>query len=201
MDEVEIYRQLFKAMLSNLQTQLVDVREDDMFKRPGPGMNPIGWNYWHLLRIWDLDLNWMVKGQKPGEDAWHRGGFTEKSGYNPDGKGFRGSGVGFGYSDAEVDEMNIDSDVLREYQRQLEVETEEYLASVTVEELGREFPNMARPGEMTSVRGRFQQTIGHSWNHIGELRYAKGILGYPDAANPGTRRQRAHAAREDGTHQ
>jgi hypothetical protein len=184
-NEAEIYRQQFKMMLDNLQTQLADVPEDEMFKRPGPHLNPVGWNYWHLLRVWDLDLNWMAKGQKPTEDAWHRGSFTEKSGYNPEGKGRNGVGIGVGYSDAEVDELNFSSEILREYQQRLEAETEEYLSNATNEDFSRELQNPSRPGETTTVGQRFQHAVGHSWNHIGELRYAKGLLGRPDATYPG----------------
>ena len=56
-----------------------EVPADKLHARPGPHLNPVGWNYWHALRVWDLDINWQIKGQSPTEDAWHRGDFTTKS--------------------------------------------------------------------------------------------------------------------------
>lgn len=185
MNEAEIYQQQFQAMIDNLNVMVADVPDDEMFKRPGPHLNPVGWNYWHLLRIWDLDLNCIAKGQPLDGDAWHRGGYTEKSGYNPDGKGRAGLGLGVGYSDAEVDEMNFSSAILNAYQQQLEAETEEFLSNASAEDFERALESPSRPGEPTSVRIRMQHAIGHCWNHIGELRYAKGVLGRPDATYPG----------------
>lgn len=172
-------------MSNMLDRQIDDVPDSLLHKRPGRSQNPVGWNYWHLLRIWDLDLNWYINGQEPGEDAWHRGNFTEKSGYDPVGKGLRGSGLGVGYSDAEVDEVQMSKDVLQEYQRQLLDETVKYLGSASQDELHRELSSPLNPEQTSCCAERMQHIVSHSWNHIGELRYAKGMLGHVDATYPG----------------
>src|SRR6185437_6075667 len=121
-----------------VEKQVVELPEDLFQQRPGQSLNPVSFSYFHLLRVWDLDLNWVIKGQGAEGDAWHRGGFSEKAGYTPDGKGTRGLGIGTGFTDAEVDAMRISRDVLHAYQQQLIAETREYLNGADDAELNRE---------------------------------------------------------------
>ena len=137
MDAQEAYISQIRMMTDEINAMFDDVPEDILHKRPGPGLNPIGWNYWHLLRIWDGWLNVRIGGRDASEDTWHRGNYAEKSGYNPDGKGAGGLGTGMGYSDAEVDEVQIPLSIIQEYQRQLQEETEAYLRQADEAELNR----------------------------------------------------------------
>lgn len=185
MKEADVYLEQVEALSDFLELQLADVPQDKLHQRPGPHQNTVGWNYWHLLRIWDMDLNGVAKGLKPEEDAWHRGDFTAKTGYNPDGKGLRGSGLGVGYTDDEVDELQMELSTLKEYHDMLLAETRDYLASVDPEELRREIPHPFRPNQKTKIGKQIQHLISHSYNHGGELRYAKGLLGIHDPTYPG----------------
>src|SRR5690348_4872219 len=97
MGMADVYLSQFQSMSNFIDNQVVDVPEDVFHRRPGSSLNPISFSYFHLLRVWDVDLNWIVKGLGPKNDAWHRGGFAEKSGYSPDGKGVRGMGIGTGF--------------------------------------------------------------------------------------------------------
>lgn len=183
MDEAAVYLTQIKTFSDFLDGQIAEVPADKFNQRPGPGLNPVSWNYFHMLRVWDVDLNWVAKGQAPDGDAWHRGGFTEKTGYEPLGKGGRELGLGFGYTDAEVDELAIDAGALRDYHHMLLAETTEYLEAADDAELHRE---IERPGMPTGTPAKqIQHTIGHCWNHIGEMRYAKGMLGMSDPSYPG----------------
>jgi hypothetical protein len=169
-----------------LLTRVKEVPAEKLHERPGAGLNPVGWNYWHALRVWDLDINWQIAGQNPTDDAWHRGDLTAKSGYNPDGIGMRGTGIGLGYTDAEVDALDVISfDIMREYHEMLLAETMTFLDSAGDEEMRRSIP---APGERpdTTVAARLQHIVTHTWGHIGELSYAKGMLGMTDGTYPGS---------------
>jgi hypothetical protein len=179
------YLAQIRRMSDFLLRQVGDVPEELLYRRPGPSLNPIGWIYWHLLRIWDLDLNWIIRGQDPAQDAWNRGGFSARSGYDPTGKGFRIQGTGFGYTDTEVDEVRIARPILDDYLRQLLTETSLYLNDADEAELHRSFDSPIPPGETTTPAERIQHTIGQCWNHIGEIRYIKGMFGYFDGSYPG----------------
>lgn len=182
MNAQDVYISMFRMMTDEINGMFDDVPDVLLYERPGPSLNPIGWNYWHLLRIWDMELNSIIGGKEPSEQTWYRGGFVEKSGYNPEGKGGRGGGTGMGYTDAEVDEVQIPLEVIQEYQRQLQAETESYLQSADDAELNRVVPFWA--GEITCGK-MIEQAIRNGWMHYGEMRYAKGMLGRPDASYPG----------------
>ncbi len=170
------------TQLSEMMDRQVSELDDKLLcTRPGPELNPVGFIYYHVLRTWDLDLNILVHGREQTDDAWHRGGFTEAMGYSPIGKGGRGLGIGFGYTDAEVDEVPYQLEALRRYQEQLLSETTEYLNSASDEELSREISAM---GQSTTTGARIQHTIAHTWNHVGEIRLTKSMLGFPDPATP-----------------
>jgi len=183
-----IYQEQIDGMSTMLGTVLAEVDEASFARRPGAELNPLGFIYFHILRIWDMDLNVLIRGQTPGEDAWHRGGYTEALGYDPDGKGGRGLGIGFGYTDDEVDEVPYLIDPLRRYHEQLIEETRAYLADASDEELRRETSFMGQP---SSTGLRVQHIAAHSWNHIGEMRMTKGMLGYPDPTTPARARATA----------
>ncbi|HUG16144.1 MAG TPA: DinB family protein [Thermomicrobiales bacterium] len=176
-----IYQQQIDAMSTMLDNVLSEIDDDTLARRPGPELNPLGFIYFHILRVWDLDLNVLIHGRRPSEDAWHRGGHSESMGYNPDGKGGRGAGNGFGYTDEEVDEIPYRMEPLRRYHEQLLAETRAYLAGADEAELTRETTFMGQP---SSTGLRAQHVVAHSWNHIGEMRLSKGLLGFADATTP-----------------
>jgi hypothetical protein len=181
------YLAQIEAMSSFVERQVADLPDELFSQRPGPSLNPVAFSYFHLLRVWDLDLNWIIKGQGAQGDAWHRGGFSEKADYSPDGKGMRGWGIGTGFSDADVDDMRVGRDVLLDYQHQLLQETRAYLNDADDAELSREVaPLSSAPDRPATCAERLQHTISHSWSHTGELRFAKGMLGIHDPSYPGT---------------
>lgn len=178
----DAYISQFRTMTDEVTALFDDVPDELLYKRPGPSQNPIGWNYWHFLRIWDSGLHSIIGGKDLKEQTWWRGGFAEQSGYDPAGLGGRGGGTGMGYTDAEVDAVQVPLEIIQAYHRQLLAETEEYLRSADDEELNRVVPYWA--GETTCAK-MVEQAIRNCWMHYGEMRYAKGILGRPDASYPG----------------
>lgn len=181
MPDADVYLSQIRGMSNYLTQRTSDISEEQFAERPGPSLNPVRWNYFHILRVWDMDLNVLAQERPPSDDAWHRGEFTAKSGYSPDGKGIRGIGIGTGYSDADVDELSVSREVLDEYHAMLLAETEHYLSQAGDEDFKREVQGIRG---MEPIGARFQHIVGHSWMHIGELGYAKGVLGYHDQTYP-----------------
>ena len=177
----DIYIEQVQAMSDMLAGQVAELDDTLLNTRPGQYLNPPGFLYFHILRVWDMDLNVLVGGSKPSDDAWHRGDYAATMGYNPDGKGGRGMGIGFGYTDAEVDEVPYQGEPLKRYHEQLIAETLSYLNDANDEELARDITAMGQP---TTTGARIQHLVGHSWNHIGELRMTKSMLGFHDPTTP-----------------
>lgn len=175
-DEARIYIEQLETFGRAIEGELAHISHAILWTRPCPHMNSIGWNYWHLLRIWDYDLNWAIRAREPLDDLWHRNGFTSRSGYDPDGKGTDRNGLGSRYRDFEVDELNIRLDVLREYHAELLADTIEYLQGAENAELRRTVIPPSDPGNPQEAANRIRHTIGQAWMHLGELRYARGVL-------------------------
>ncbi len=190
MQESQIYREQIDTLSEQLKAEFVGLDPDLLYKRPGPSVNHAGFLHWHILRIWDLDLNHIIKGEDPAADAWHRGGYAARSNYDPSGKGLeRLPGMGLGYSDAEVDEVHVPLNELTAYHDQLIAETSAYLESASNEQLRAEIPLPGRPN--ATAAQRLQHLIGHSYGHLGDIRFVKGLLGHTDATYP---KEKAQAA-------
>ncbi len=177
----DIYLEQIVGMSDTLLMRVGDMSDEQLAQRPGEYLNPVGFIYWHILRIWDFDLNLLIRGQDPSNDAWHRGGMTELSGYNPDGHGVGGRGIGFGYTDAEVDEMPYHHTALRAYHDLLLQETKDFLANAEESEFAREVLFRDTP---TTVGARMQHAVAHSFQHIGEIMLSRGLLGFADPTTP-----------------
>jgi hypothetical protein len=176
-----IYQESIDTMSTMLTNVVTEVDDLTLARRPGPELNPLGFIYFHILRVWDMDLNVLITGGTPANDAWHRGGYTDELGYDPDGKGGRGLGIGFGYTDEEVDAVPCRLAPLRSYHEQLAAETRAYLAGAGDDELSREVVAVGQP---STTGARVQHIVAHSWNHIGEMRLSKCLLGYLEPTTP-----------------
>jgi len=186
MQEAAVYQDMLTKMTVELSNQMSEVPVTRLYERPGPQQNSVGWNYWHMLRIWDYWLNHMIGGEDPSRDAWHRHDFSTRSGYNPDGTGAREAGLGMGQTDDEVDEVRVEWELLMDYQRVLLEESIAFLDNVRDENaFERAIPTPANPSQTISVRDICQQMIRQGWMHYGEMRYAKGMIGFPDVTYPG----------------
>jgi hypothetical protein len=181
MSHNQIYLEQIIAMSDALTAQISELDDEMLRTRPGHALNSAGFIYFHLLRVWDLDLNVLIRGRSAKDDAWHLGGYGEELGYNLDGKGMMGMGIGTGYNDQEVDEIPYRSATLRRYHQQLMDETRSYLDHADDAELFREITVRKQP---SSPSLRLQHVVAHSWNHIGELRMTKGMLGFADPTTP-----------------
>jgi hypothetical protein len=184
MNEFAVYRQMIEQG-SGLLRQRIDEFDDDSFgRRPGPSLNPASFIYFHVLRHWERDINWVCKGQGLGTDLWARAGIGERMGYDPIGIGWRGVGTGYGYSDSEVDAVPPDRETLNHYHDLLRDETWGFMATLNGQEdldaliVCEHFPDQ---GYGYSIRERHQHLILHTGRHTGDIAYVKGALGQPDA--------------------
>ena len=176
MTEITAYTRMIDGSSNNLRDAVATVDADDFDRRPAPGANPVSFIYFHVLRHWDRDISVYCRAQPPEQDAWHRHRLSEALGYEPLGKGTMGLGAGFGYSDADVDELPLDAEGLGRYHQILVEETDEMLA----------LPNEQELVEQTQLDGRaftpgqrLRHLIAHNYLHVGDIEHAKGLLGAP----------------------
>ncbi len=173
MSEINAYRTMINTVSPNLRETVSNLDNARFSQRPVPGANPVSFVYFHLLRHWDWDINMCIRGQGLSGDLWHRGGFSERSGYTPDGNG--PFGTGYGYSDAEVDGMTASKDALIAYHDALVEETFALLDSLTDDDLRAE--SASPVGTMASNAERIQHMIFHTSLHLGDIKFIEGLLG------------------------
>ena len=182
MSELESYRTMIGFATADLEEVVTTIPDDVFGMRPVPGANPASFVYFHVLRHWDRDITVRIQGTDPAQDAWHRGGFTEITGYNPDGKGDPGIGTGYGYSQAEVDEVTADKASLLHYHRTLKDQTDALLSSL--DDASLRIPRPSPSASTLTTAGRLQHLIAHTYLHIGDIEYIKGLIGAPSCDVP-----------------
>lgn len=176
MDQKETLRALVREATGDLRETVEDIPQEQFEQRPGPGLNPAGFIYFHVLRCWDLDVNVLCQGQARDADAWHRGGFSDELSYEPLGNGMGGSGVGFGYTDGEVDATPKDLDALMRYHQLLEDETYAYFDTVSIDELNREHTSENSRENPYKPERWLRHMISHTNMHIGDIQYVTGMV-------------------------
>ena len=176
MDQKETLRALVREASQDLRDTIAGISQDQFESRPGPGLNPAGFIYFHVLRCWDLDVNVLCKSQERDGDAWHRGGFSEDLDYEPLGCGMAGTGVGFGYSNDEVDAVPKDHAALMRYHQLLEDETYAYFDRVTIDELNSEKEHPASRENPYRPERWLRHMISHTNMHIGDIQYVAGMM-------------------------
>ena len=176
MTEMSAYGHMIDGASNNLRDAVASVSAVDFNERPAPGANPVNFIYFHALRHWDRDINVYGKLEPPEQDAWHRHGLSEALDYEPLGLGTDGIGTGYGYSAEEVDALPLDADGLGRYHEILVAETREFLAGLDAstlddpQELG---------GRSFTTGQRLRHLVAHTYLHLGDIEYAKGLLGAP----------------------
>jgi hypothetical protein len=172
-----MYARQIRDIATMLQ-QRVDDLGGRLAERPGPHLNPAGFIYWHILRVWDTDLL-DIRGN---DDIWTRAGYTAALGYQPvirrgdDGAEYND---GYGYTDADVAAIPYQLEHLNGYLRQLVDETLAYLDRADEAELQRSIVLPYRDEPFTPSE-LVEHTILHSAYHIGELQITRGLLGLRD---------------------
>jgi hypothetical protein len=184
MSELAALRQMIDSANNLLASTVEGATEDQLSRRPGPGLNPAGFLYFHVLRHWDRDVNILCRGQALDADAWHRGGFGDDLNYHPLGLGMRGLGTGIGYTDAEVDAVPTDLEVLNRYQQMLYAETYDYVDQLDEARINEEIENPLAPVNPFTISGRLQHLVLHTSYHTGDIAYAMGAFGWRDRTRP-----------------
>ena len=134
---------------------------------PERGSHSIAWCLWHTARVEDLIINARIR-RTP--QVWNEQ-WAERI-------GLPFEGFGTGQTDSEAQQVHItDITGLAEYQQAVWQQTEEYLASVSDEDLEREIPT--RTGTETVGEAISLHMAGHFNGHRGEINTLRGMQGMP----------------------
>jgi DinB superfamily len=135
---------------------------------PEHGSHSIAWCLWHTARVEDNVINGRCRQATPiWSEQW------------ADRIGLPFEGMGTGMSDEEAGQIRIeDMEAFREYQEAVWKQTEEYLNSITPEDLESERPTRTG-GTETVGQGISLHMLGHFNGHRGEINLLRGMQGMP----------------------
>jgi len=135
---------------------------------PEHGSHSIAWCLWHTARVEDIIINGRAR---QADQVWNES-WADRS-------GLPFEGMGTGMSDEEAIQVKIkDLDAFRAYQAAVWKQTEEYLDSITDEDLQSERPTRDG-GTETIGQGISLHILGHFNGHRGEINMLRGMQGMP----------------------
>ncbi|HEU5384227.1 MAG TPA: DinB family protein [Ktedonobacteraceae bacterium] len=106
MQDVEVYADLLEALSAWAHLEIAELETAELAWQPDAEGNNIAVTVWHFSRWLDVTARLML-GKGPAEELWLTRGWAERTGYHPQGKGWRGLGVVTGYTLQEVAEIPL----------------------------------------------------------------------------------------------
>ena len=135
--------------------------------RPGPTTNSIALTVWHMGRLMDVFLTRMVRGAPAGEESWFRGGWAERTGYDPRGLGRDGWGSLNDYTPEEAEAVpRLSAEGSLGYLDNVYGALRVYLARTSNSELQRPAPGF--DGRFTRYQC-LQMALMDNVRHLGEI--------------------------------
>ncbi len=152
---------------SALTDDVKDLTQEQAEWTPAPGANPIGFIFWHFMRIQDN----MVHGFLEKPSVWESEKWYEKL-------GMEATDTGMGFDEAGVGKAAaMPLAQLVAYAGRVSEDSEGYFKSL--DEAGLDAaPNPDRP-RSTILKTVRAFLISHGWWHDGEIKYIRGMQGMP----------------------
>lgn len=163
MNGVEVIRASFEHVHRELRQDIAELPPETLFWQPAPGVNHIGFLLWHVVRDEDLVVSHVCIPQLWAAEDW--AGRT----------GLPASEQGTGLEPERVDSLRYDLTLFLSYAERVWARTGPALAALADADLD----PPAWPGSASTVAQQLVEgCIGHTWLHLGEIRYIKGLRGW-----------------------
>jgi DinB superfamily len=147
---------------------LVPLSKEQVNWLPEGKTTSIGFNAWHIMRTADNITNFVMQDRKP--TTWMTAGYAEKMALPK-----VDQGTGMSLEDARAIKI-ADPALLREYGAVVYKDCLDFLKQWPLEKANE--VQMIKPlGEMPRWRVFRQVVMTHGYMHLGEINFAKGILG------------------------
>jgi len=156
------------SMHALLDKAIEDMTADQLNFRPQEGGVSPFFSLWHYVRTEDNVVNWVIH-RRP--TLWIEGGYDERLGLSR-------TSQGTGMTEDEANAVVLrDLSLWRAYQPRVWERTGEYLASMDPAEFEERRVTIKPLPEMSLWSGLFGICLSHGYRHIGEIEYARGVIG------------------------
>lgn len=165
---LDILRDGLRSMHNMLDKAAGDMTAEQLNFRPKEGGVTPFFSLWHYVRTEDNIVNFVAQG-KP--TVWLEGGYDQAF-------GLPRTAQGTGMTDEQASDVKLqDVTLWREYQAKVWAATSEYLATLKPEDMESRRVTIRPMGEMSLWGGLNGMCLSHGYRHVGEIEYARGIMG------------------------
>jgi hypothetical protein len=156
------------SMHNLLDKAVEDMTLEQLNFRPSEGGVSPFFSLWHYVRTEDNIVNWVIQRRST---VWLEGGFDERL-------GLPRTSQGTGMSEEEARALVLrDLTIWQEYQPRVWQATAGYLAAMDPAEFQARRVTIKPLPEMSLWDGLYGICLSHGYRHIGEIEYARGIIG------------------------
>ena len=171
MNGVGVLTREMREIQSSLLQELEPLIEEHIHFAPMKGATTIAFIAWHIIRALD-DAVYLTIPVEPQENVWVSKKFSERF-------GLPAEDGGTGFTAEQVAAFRPSLELLREYAREIGPAIPAAFEGMSDDDLDRSM-DPERP-ERTLARRLQTFVIGHTYYHLGEIRYIKGLQGMPFA--------------------
>lgn len=172
MDALDFIRRNMQSLHRLFDRVVSDLDDEQLHYQAAPGVQPIAFSLWHLVRTEDNIIRFVIQ-RRP--TVWLEGGWHERFGLDP-----RGQGTGM--TDEQAASLRINSlPDWQQYMTRVWVATDEYLDALDPSGLDEARVTIKPVGEMSLADALGGMVLTHGYRHLGEIEYARGLLGLKGA--------------------
>ncbi len=165
---LDILRDGLRGMHGMLDKATSDMTADHLNFRPIEGGIRPFFSLWHYVRTEDNIVNYVAQGRPT---IWLDGKYDEAFALHR-------TAQGTGMTDAQAEQIRIhDVERWREYQGKVWAATAAYLDALKPEDMESRRVTIKPLGEMSLWAGLNGMCLSHGYRHVGEIEYARGIIG------------------------
>jgi hypothetical protein len=164
MEFQQLLKNVFERAAQTVEKAFDGLTQDDLRYLPKTECNSIAWLTWHLSRIQDRAVSYLLgKKELWISDKWH-----SKFGRSED-----MTDNGMGHNSEDVSNFHFpDIKTLLDYHRNVLKQTKEYMSKLSTPELERETNNPRLP----TVGLLLTAVISDSLQHVGQIAYLRGMI-------------------------
>ena len=167
MDQIEVVREGLASMHAMLDRAVEQMSAEQWNFRGADGGVSAFFSLWHYVRTEDNIVNFVAQRRNT---VWRRDGWDEHFGLHR-------TSQGTGITEEQANAVTLsDVDGWLRYQQGVWIATDEWLSTLSVDQLGDEIIIKPTP-PMTLWQALTGMLLYHGYRHVGEIEHARGLLG------------------------
>ncbi|MGH2608228.1 MAG: DinB family protein [Tepidiformaceae bacterium] len=164
MHAIQLIQEGFDHVHVALREDLAEVEPEWLFWQPEPGLNHIGFLFWHLVRDEDQVVSWLAREPQ----LWPSEGWHERFGMDA-------KEQGTGMDASRLESFRYALPEFMEYAEGVWARTGPLLATLSEDDLDKP---AWKDSPWNIGRQLVEGVLCHAWVHLGEIRAVMGLRGW-----------------------